>query len=102
MFNQRRDTRGAPTSRDEMDEIDEIFGRANPNPGRVGCPPQEVLGALARRQRPIDDPAYEHLTKCSACYVEVRQVQEGGRAQRRRRLFAAAAAAAALGVAVVV
>ena len=25
------------------DEVDELFGRANPNPDRIGCPPREVL-----------------------------------------------------------
>ncbi len=57
------------------DDIDEILGRANPNPERIGCPPQDVLTALARRDRPIEDPAYEHLTKCSPCYREFRSLQ---------------------------
>ena len=57
------------------DDIDEILGRANPNPERVGCPPRDVLIALARRARPIGDPAYEHLVKCSPCYREFRGLQ---------------------------
>jgi hypothetical protein len=57
------------------DEIDELFGKANPNPGRIGCPSREVLLALARKARPIEDPAYQHLTECSACYVDVRVIQ---------------------------
>jgi len=52
------------------DEIDELFARANANPTRVGCPSQDVLIALAHKRRPISDPAYEHLAKCSACYRE--------------------------------
>ena len=57
-------------------EIDLVLGKANPNPGRVGCPPPDVLTALARRERPIDDPAYDHLIKCSPCYREVRALQQ--------------------------
>lgn len=78
------------------DEVDEVFGRANPNPDRVGCPPRDVLIGLARRERPIGDPAYDHLAKCSPCYLEVRAFQQGNAAQRQRRIFAWAAAAAVL------
>ena len=58
------------------DEIDELFGQASPNPERKGCPPREALAALARRARPSDDPAYEHLGQCSPCYREFRAFQE--------------------------
>lgn len=57
------------------DELDEAFRGANPNPTRQGCPSHDVLVALARRERPIEDPAYEHLLDCSPCYVEVRDMQ---------------------------
>jgi hypothetical protein len=59
------------------DEIDELFGGANPNPDRIGCPAREVLSLLSRRERPIDDPAYEHLASCSPCYQEFRALQLG-------------------------
>ena len=75
------------------DEIDDVFGRANPNPDRIGCPPRDVLVALARRERPIGDPAYDHLSECSPCYLEVRALKEAGDLQRRRVLTWAAAAA---------
>jgi hypothetical protein len=58
------------------DEIDLVLGGANPNPTRDGCPPREVLSALARRERPMADPAWEHLIKCSPCYREVRAIQQ--------------------------
>lgn len=58
------------------DEIDLVLGGANPNPTRAGCPPREVLSALARRERPMADPAWEHLLKCSPCYREVRAIQQ--------------------------
>jgi len=41
--------------------VDEALRVANPNPTRQGCPSHDVLVALARRERPIDDPVYEHL-----------------------------------------
>jgi hypothetical protein len=90
----------APESRSE-DEIDEILGRANPNPGRVGCPPKDVLIAVARRELPIDHPVHEHLIKCSPCYQEFRALQLTAPAQPpvaddTRRWWLAAAAAAAL------
>src|SRR4051794_13220973 len=78
MWNLRRD-RGRP------DEIDELFGRANPNPDRVGCLPREVLIALSRRELPIGDVGYEHLTTCSPCYLEVRALQEADRERHRQR-----------------
>lgn len=80
-------------------EIDLVLGHANPNPARDGCPSREVLAALAQRERPVEDPAYDHLTKCSPCYREVRALQQAAASRRasaagsRRRLLAAAAAA---------
>ena len=84
------------------DDIDEVLSRANPNPDRIGCPPRETLVALARREQPIGDPAYEHLVKCSPCYREFRALQGAGVATslatapgvaRRPWMFVAAAAA---------
>lgn len=57
------------------DDLDEVLGRANPNPDRIGCPPRDTLVELARRTRPMDDPAYQHLLKCSPCYRQVRAMQ---------------------------
>ena len=68
------------------DEIDVLFGMANPNPDRVGCPPAETLAALARRERPMDDPAYVHLTACSPCYREFRGLQQQGARSSARGL----------------
>jgi hypothetical protein len=58
------------------DELDALFGAANPNPARIGCPSPEVLAALTRRERPMDDPAYVHLTQCSPCYQAFRRLQD--------------------------
>jgi hypothetical protein len=90
MSSQRRDE--LPRLK-QPDEIDDVFGRANPNPDRIGCPPRDVLVALARRERLIGDPAYDHLSECSPCYLEVRALNEAARLQRRRVLTWAAAAA---------
>jgi hypothetical protein len=49
-------------------EIDEVLSNANPNPARTGCPPRTVLSELARHKRGLDDPAWQHLLKCSPCY----------------------------------
>ena len=77
-------------------EMDLLFGRAHPNPTRVGCPPPDLLKRLARRELPIDDPAYDHFAKCSPCYRELRALQQAdaayaGSLRRRRMTFAAAA-----------
>jgi hypothetical protein len=74
----KRDTSGFTAE----NEIDEVFAGANPNPERIGCPSREVLVALARRERPIDDPAYDHLSECSPCYREVRGMQQAAGERR--------------------
>lgn len=96
MTTSRRDD--ALPSLKARDEIDDLFGRANPNPDRIGCPPREALIALARRERPIGDPGYQHLVKCSPCYLEVRGFQEAATVERRRRLLKTTAWAAAAAV----
>ncbi len=80
------------------DELDQVLRGANPNPTRVGCPAHDVLVALSRRERAIEDPAYEHLLECSPCYVEVRDMQRAHliapeHAARPRWWMGAAAAA---------
>ncbi len=85
-------------------EMDLLLGRAHPNPAREGCPPREMLVSLSRREMPIGDPAYEHLSKCSPCYQEFRALQQAdaatrASAARRKRLAYAAAAVLVLAVA---
>jgi hypothetical protein len=55
--------------------IDELLGRGNLNPSRVGCLPRETLSALARGQRPMGDRGYEHIAACSPRYCEFRAIQ---------------------------
>ncbi len=79
-------------------EMDLLLGRAHPNPTREGCPPRELLVSLSRRELPVGDSAYDHLSKCSPCYQEVRALQQAdaavqAAAARRKRLAYVAAAA---------
>jgi hypothetical protein len=84
----------------DADLIEEMFRRANPNPDRVGCPPREILGELARRERPLTDPAWRHMTQCSRCYAEYRAIHtdfhEARARQRRQQLWVGGVAAAAV------
>ena len=64
------DRREGPAQLARPTELDELFGRGYPNPQRVGCPPRTVLISLARRERPMGDPAYDHIKECSPCYLE--------------------------------
>src|SRR4051794_35345404 len=81
------------------DEIDEVFARANPNPTRTGCPGEDILRSAARKALPIDHPVFEHLTGCSACYQEFRQLQQAVRVPSRVRPALAAAAVVLMTVA---
>lgn len=78
-------------------EMDLLFARAHPNPTREGCPPRVLLVSLSRRELPIGDPAYDHLSKCSPCYQELRALQQAdakaGKAGISRKRLAYAAAA---------
>jgi hypothetical protein len=87
------DRRDGPARLARPTEFDELFGRGYPNPDRVGCPPREVLVSLARRERPIGDPAYDHIKECSPCYLEGRSIQEADALHRRRQILTWAAAA---------
>jgi hypothetical protein len=64
-------------------EMDLLLGRAHPNPTREGCPPPDVLVSLSRRELPIGDRAYDHLSKCSRCYQEFRALQQADAAKQR-------------------
>ena len=54
---------------------EEFMSLAHPNPERIGCPSHDLLVVLARRERPIGDPAYNHFGRCSPCYIELLAVQ---------------------------
>ena len=67
-------------------EMDLLFGRAHPNPAREGCPTADLLRLLSRRERPIEDPAYNHLAQCSPCYRELRALQQAESARNKASL----------------
>ena len=97
--------RSDPSGFQIENEMDLLYGRAHPNPTREGCPPREQLVSLSRRELPIGDPAYDHLSKCSPCYREFRALQQAEAARqkaavsRKRLLYVAAAAVLVLAIA---
>lgn len=77
------------------DQFDDVFAYGNPNPDRAGCPSREALRALSRRERPIDDPGYEHISNCSPCFREFRALQQARAAglHSRKRFWSLVTAA---------
>jgi len=77
-----------------------------PNPERRGCPGDGVLQEVARRQVPIHDQDWEHITHCSPCFrqfLDLRQEMTVVRSRLVRRnrfvlggVFAVIAAAGVL------
>lgn len=63
------------------EDIRELLRYANPNPERVGCPPSDVLRGLARLERPFEDAGYDHVVRCSPCYVEFEALQQAAAAE---------------------
>ena len=80
------------------DEIDEVFGNANPNSDRINCPRADILRDAGRKALPIDHPVYEHLAGCSVCYQEFRRYQQRIRSAWQFRPALAAAAAVLVAV----
>jgi hypothetical protein len=60
---------------DDNKPIENILLHANPNPERLGCPAREELISLALRVRGADDPLWAHVSECSPCYADVRELQ---------------------------
>lgn len=60
---------------DDNKPIENILLHANPNPERSGCPAREDLISLALRVRAADDPLWVHVSACSPCYADVRELQ---------------------------
>jgi len=82
----------------ENDPIEELLLRAYPNPERKGCPSSEVIRALANKAVPPDDPAWQHIWKCSPCFVQFKELRDARRlneraVRRKRNVYWAAAAA---------
>jgi hypothetical protein len=82
----------------ENDPIEELLLRAYPNPERKGCPGSEVIRSLANKAVSPDDPAWQHIWKCSPCFAEFRDLRDSRRrseraVRRKRNIYWAAAAA---------
>jgi len=87
----------------EDNPIEYILLNGFPNPERQGCPPHEVIEALANRHLQRDHPAWHHIWNCSPCYKDFKTIRDARlariegvqRRQRTRRRFIAAAVASA-------
>jgi hypothetical protein len=80
--------------------VQQTILRNFPNPGRKGCPENQVIQEVAGRRALIEDDAWQHITHCSPCYAAFLQFKNEFRALRRRRgLRALAAGIAAIVVA---
>ena len=82
----------------ENDPIEELLLRAYPNPERKGCPGSEVIRSLANKAVAPDDPAWQHIWKCSPCFAEFKDLRDARRrneraVRRKRNAYWAAAAA---------
>ena len=82
----------------ENDPIEDLLLRAYPNPERKGCPGSQVVRALANKAVPPDDPAWQHIWKCSPCFAEFKDLRDTRRrneraVRRKRNAYWAAAAA---------
>lgn len=82
----------------ENDPIEELLLRAYPNPERKGCPGPEAIRALANKTVPPDDPAWQHIWKCSPCFAEFKELRDTrrrneGAVRRKQNVYWATAAA---------
>jgi hypothetical protein len=78
------------------DELDYLFANASPNPTREGCPSRDDLVRVSRHEKPMGDPVYLHIVRCSPCFQEMRALQQSQARGRRVRMWAIAAAVVAL------
>ena len=82
----------------ENDPIEELLLRAYPNPERKGCPGSDTIRGLANKAVPPDDPAWQHIWKCSPCFAEFKELRDARRlneraSRRKRNLYWATAMA---------
>jgi hypothetical protein len=80
------------------------FSTAFPNPERVGCPPQEILKAMALRQYDREKAKQwdEHMSRCSPCFNDYVAFREQAKRSPRVRMVALAAAAAVVVIGVAI
>ena len=80
------------------------FSTAFPNPERVGCPPQEILKAMALRQYDREKAKQwdEHMSRCSPCFNDYVAFREQAKRSPRYRVIGSVAAVVVLGLAVAI
>jgi hypothetical protein len=83
----------------EKDSLEHFFLTGNPNPHRIGCPPQEVLQSVARRKLEVPKEVFAHLAKCSECSVDVKAYRLRFERRRTRKNVLLAGGLIAAGVA---
>jgi hypothetical protein len=66
--------------------IEDLLGRAYPNPERIGCPGGETLRGMAENPPPLDDELSVHVWHCSPCFREFTAFRDAKRAGDRRVL----------------
>src|SRR5689334_19972706 len=76
------------------DELDYLFANASPNPNREGCPSHDELVRVSRHEKPMGDPVYLHIVRCSPCFQEMRAQQQAAARRRAARKWAVVAVAA--------
>jgi hypothetical protein len=71
-----------------------FYSTAFPNPDRVGCPPQEILKAMALRKYDRNKAKQwdDHMSHCSPCFNDFVAFREGARKSATARWIAVAAA----------
>ena len=89
---------GQPTNQkfEAEDELDYLFANASPNPNREGCPSHDELARVSRHEKPMGDPVYLHIVRCSPCFQEMRALQQSRARARHVRMSVVAAAVVAL------
>jgi hypothetical protein len=70
-----------------------VFSTAFPNPNREGCPPQDLIEALARGKASLAQHRdfILHMSRCSPCYNDFDRFRKVAQREMRIKLLAAAA-----------
>jgi len=81
-----------------LDLLDRGLAREFPNPGRTGCPGPEILGKIAEHSLSLAeaDPWLSHLSTCTPCFQDFKQLRRRARTERSPAVLWLAAAAIVL------
>ncbi len=100
MFGSRKNLMSRRDERELLKLGRGLFAEQFPNPDRAGCPPQDVLRAMAFRRQHAGPGEYpsDHPTVCSPCFRDY----SGYRKQARQQMLVRAALATAAAVIVLI